>query len=156
MMVVKVIREASEILDKSPPLQKELNSMTDTVKEFMFWAEMQVSLEPGAWNKMKNEKPICNFIKKRFFQYLYNFFQGQEVEDDGSDGVRKRFTSSILFENLIKFNRSKKTVEVFVWFLVISPKYKKNCTITRESSHLIFSVVGKGKALCCIFICLKF
>ena len=45
MMVLKVIREASEILDKTPPLQKELNSMTDTVKEFMFWAEMQVSLE---------------------------------------------------------------------------------------------------------------
>ena len=36
------------------------------------------------------------------------------MEDDGSDGVRKRFTSSILFENLIKFHSSKKTVEVFV------------------------------------------
>ena len=82
--------------------------MTDTVKEFMFWAEMQVSLEHETKLKMKSQSAIS--LKKS----LPIFFQGQEVEDDGSDGVRKRFTSSILFENLIKFNSSKKTVEVFV------------------------------------------
>ena len=71
-------------------------------------------------NKMKIQSAIS--LKKS----LPIFFQGQEVEDDGSDGVRKRFTSSILFENLIKFNSSKKTVEVFVGFLAKSPKYY-NC-----------------------------
>ena len=72
MMVLKIIREASEFLDKSPPLQKELNSMTDTVKEFMFWAEMQVSLEHKTKLKIKSQSAIS---LKRIFQYLYNFFR---------------------------------------------------------------------------------
>ena len=63
--------------DRSHPFQVELNSMTDTVKEFMFWAETQVGLgvKHAETQVRENLKLIWEgSLKLRLLQRFAGFF----------------------------------------------------------------------------------